>query len=100
MVFGAGEVLAAGRRARLGYTRNLVEIGVQTQNGIAKVLQRHGDEVRRHWGAVTENLVDTAPPGSEAVVSLMKAAVGWEVAAAEAVEELVVEDGGGQGTDH
>ncbi|KFX29264.1 phasin family protein [Ralstonia solanacearum] len=89
----------AGERVS-GYTRNLVEIGVQTQNGIAKVLQRHGDEVRRHWGAVTENLVDTAPPGSEAVVSLMKAAVGWEVAAAEAVEELVVEDGGGQGTDH
>ncbi|AST32479.2 phasin family protein [Ralstonia solanacearum] len=88
----------AGERVS-GYTRNLVEIGVQTQNGIAKVLQRHGDEVRRHWGAVTENLVDAAPPGSEAVVNLMKAAVGWEVAAAEAVEELVVEEGGGQGTE-
>ncbi|MGC5829465.1 phasin family protein [Ralstonia pseudosolanacearum] len=88
----------AGERVS-GYTRNLVEIGAQTQNGIAQALQRHGDEVRRHWGAVTENLVDSAPPGSEAVVSLMKAAVGWEVAAAEVAEELVIEEVGGQRTE-
>lgn len=81
----------AGERVS-GYTRNLVEIGMQTQSGIARALQLHGDEVRRQWGSVTENFVDSAPPGSEAVLSLMKAAVDWEVAAAEVAEEAIVEE--------
>jgi len=83
----------AGERVS-GYTRNAVEIGVQTQNGIASVLQRHGDEVRRHWGFVAENLVDAAPPGTEAALKFLKASVGLEVAAAEAAEEAVSEASG------
>ncbi|MEE2977877.1 MAG: phasin family protein [Pseudomonadota bacterium] len=76
----------AGERVS-GYTRNFVEIGVETQNGIARALQRHGDEVRRQWGFVAENFVDAAPPGAEAAVNFFKASVGLEVAAAEATEE-------------
>lgn len=78
----------AGERVS-GYTRNLIEIGVETQNGIARALQRHGDEVRRQWGFVAENLVDAAPPGAEAAVNFLKASVGLEVAAAEAAEAVV-----------
>ncbi|MDF6576554.1 TIGR01841 family phasin, partial [Escherichia coli] len=77
----------AGERVS-GYTRNFVEIGVETQNGIARALQRHGDEVRRQWGFVAENFVDAAPPGAEAAVNFFKASVGLEVAAAEAAEEV------------
>ncbi len=83
----------AGERVS-GYTHNLIEIGVQTQNGIARALQRHGDEVRRQWGYVAENLVDAAPPGTEAAVEFLKASVGLEVAAAEAAEEAVSEASG------
>lgn len=53
----------AGERVS-GYTRNVVEIGMETQNGIARALQRHGDEVRRQWGHVAENLADAVPPGA------------------------------------
>jgi phasin family protein len=80
----------AGERVS-GYTRNLVEIGVQTQNGVTRALQRHGDEVRRQWGFVAENFVDAAPPGAEAAIRFLKASVGLEVAAAEAAEEVVAE---------
>lgn len=76
----------AGERVS-GYTRNFVEIGVETQNGIARALQRHGDEVRRQWGFLAENLADAAPPGAEAAVNFFKASVGLEVAAAEAAED-------------
>jgi len=78
----------AGERVS-GYTRNFIDIGVETQSGIASALQRHGDEVRRQWGFVAENLVDAAPPGSEAAVNFLKASVGLEVAAAEAAEAIV-----------
>ncbi|WP_296223161.1 phasin family protein [Ralstonia sp. UBA689] len=77
-----------------GYTRNLVEIGVQTQNSIARALQHHGDEVRRQWGFAAENFVDAAPPGTEVAVRFLKASVGLEVAAAEAAEEAVSEASG------
>jgi phasin family protein len=75
----------AGERVS-GYTRNVVEIGMETQSGIARALQRHGDEVRRQWGYVAENLADAVPPGAEAAVKFLKASVGLEVAAAEAAE--------------
>lgn len=78
----------AGERVS-GYTRNFVEIGVETQNSIARALQRHGDEVRRQWGFVAENLVDAAPPGAEVALNFLKASVGLEVAAAEAAQEAV-----------
>ena len=78
----------AGERVS-GYTRNFIEIGVETQNGIARALQRHGDEVRRQWGFVAENLVDAAPPGAEVALNFLKASVGLEVAAAEAAEAVV-----------
>ena len=80
----------AGERVS-GYTRNFVEIGVQTQNSITRALQRHGDEVRRQWGFVAENLADAAPPGAELAVKFLKATVGLEVATAEAAEEAVSE---------
>lgn len=76
----------AGERVS-GYTRNFVEIGVETQNGIARALHRHGDEVRRQWSFVAENLVDATPPGAEAAVNFFKASVGLEVAAVEAAED-------------
>lgn len=77
-----------------GYTRNFIEIGVQTQNGITRALQRHGDEVRRQWGFVAENLADAAPPGTEVAVKFLKASVGLEVAAAEAAEVAASEASG------
>jgi len=80
----------AGERVS-GYTRNFVEIGVETQNSITRALQRHGDEVRRQWGFVAENLVDAAPPGAELAVNFLKASVGLEVAAAEAAEQAASE---------
>jgi phasin family protein len=83
----------AGERVS-GYTCNFIEIGVQTQNGITRALQRHGDEVRRQWGFVAENLADAAPPGAEAAVKFLKASVGLEVAAAEAAEVAVSEASG------
>ena len=64
---------------------------MQTQNSISRALQRHGDEVRRQWGFVAENLVDAAPPGAEMAVKFLKATVGLEVATAEAAEEAVSE---------
>lgn len=83
----------AGERVS-GYTRNAIDIGVQTQNGITRALQRHGDEVRRQWGYVAENLADAAPPGTEAAVKFLKATVGLEVATAEAAEEAASEASG------
>jgi phasin family protein len=83
----------AGERVS-GYTRNFIEIGVQTQNGITRALQRHGDEVRRQWGFVAENLADAAPPGTEVAVKFLKASVGLEVAAAEAAEVAASEASG------
>lgn len=88
----------AGERAS-GYTRNFIEISVETQNGIARALQCHGDEVRRQWGFVAENLADATPPGAEAALNFLKASVGLEVAAAEAAEEAVYRAGEGVITD-
>lgn len=80
----------AGERVS-GYTRNVVEIGVETQTGITRALQRHGDEMRRQWGFVAENLADAVPPGAEVAVKFLKASVGLEVAAAEAAEDAATQ---------
>lgn len=70
-----------------GYTHNFAEIGVETQNGITRALQRHGDEVRHQWGSAVENSADVILPGVEVVANFFKASAGLEVVAIETAGE-------------